>query len=154
MWQRTLRVVPAFPLWGTGLGTFRYVELWQRGTTPLNPDAARQGALAIEPVVADHAHNDFVEILIEAGVPGPLTVLAMLVFVYRSGLRAAWRRDRGRTASLALGGVCGLTAVVVHSLVDFGMRAPAIALLTTVVCAALCAAGGRAHGAGGTAEPT
>src|SRR5207302_5044625 len=35
----------------------------------------------------------------------------------------------------------GFTTVVVQSFVDFGLHIPAIALLATVVCAQLCAAG-------------
>jgi O-antigen ligase len=141
LWLRVLPLAGEFPLWGTGLGSFRYVELWRRGPTPLDPDAAQNDTLAVESLQIDHAHNDFIEILVEAGFPGLLVMLTVLVLVYRYGLRAVFRAPSRQTASLALGGICGLTAVVVHSLVDFGMRAPAIALLTVVLCALLSAVG-------------
>jgi O-antigen ligase len=145
LWLRVLPVVPEFPVWGTGLGTFEYVELWRRGQDPLDPNAVRDDTLATESLRIDHAHNDYLEILVEAGVPGLLLLLAALALVYRYGLHAVFRPHSRRTASLAVGGLCGLTAVAIHSVVDFGLRAPAMALLTAVVAALVCAVGSKGH---------
>jgi O-antigen ligase/tetratricopeptide (TPR) repeat protein len=138
LWMRVLPLVPQFPAWGTGLGTFQYVEVWARQDKPIVSPAEPGKLQPLEPTLFDHAHNDFVEIAVEAGIPGLLLVLAILVLVFRCGLRAIAQSSSGRTAGLATGVLCGLTAVVIHSLVDFGMHAPAIALLAVVLCAMLC----------------
>ena len=58
----------------------------------------------------------------------------------RGGVRPL-RRWHGRTTGrLALGCVFGLGAVAIHSVGDFGIHMPAIALLTAVVAAQLMAA--------------
>jgi O-antigen ligase/tetratricopeptide (TPR) repeat protein len=134
LWERVLPAVPEFPLWGTGLGTFRYVEVWKRGETPILPTEPG-GSRALESVLFDHAHNDYVEIVVESGLPGLIVVLAILVLVYRSGLRLVVNRPGTPQSGLVVGALAGLTAVAIHSFVDFGMQAPAIALLTTVLCA-------------------
>ncbi|MEZ4322085.1 MAG: O-antigen ligase family protein [Myxococcota bacterium] len=91
---------------GTGLGTF--------------PDA-------IEPYRTDqefhrwnHAHNDVLEWLVETGITG-LPVLLVLGF---AGLQLL-RRSRD---ALGLAAWLGVGGVLLHSLIDFPLRIPAIAL--------------------------
>jgi O-antigen ligase/tetratricopeptide (TPR) repeat protein len=141
LWERTLPIAAKFPAWGTGLGSFQYVELWSRGETPLDWDFQKGGNRAVESSLFDHAHNDYLEVLVELGVPGLLVILSVLVLTFHYGLVAARRRQGGRTAGLATGCLMGVTAVAVHSFVDFGMRGPAIAWLVTVICAMVCGLG-------------
>lgn len=142
-WLRVLPLVADFPIWGTGFGTFRYVELWAR------QDKAMDGSsilpVPLETAIFNHAHNDYVEMVVEMGIPGLLLALAIIITVYRCAFRAIARHRHDRCSMLAAGAVCGVTAVVVHSIVDFGMRVPAVALLMTVVCATLCALGEAHH---------
>ncbi len=129
LWLRSLPIVADFPIWGTGYGTFGYIEQKYRG------DARDKAWFR-------HAHNDYLEILVEGGVLAlGLTVLALAV-VYRLGYRAL-ARNRGRAlAGLALGTLFAFTTLVLHSFGEFGVHIPAIALLATVICAHLCAWGG------------
>jgi O-antigen ligase/tetratricopeptide (TPR) repeat protein len=135
-WARVLPLAADFPLLGTGLGTFPAVEPLTRGPTDA-PDW-----------VWDHAHNDYLEALIEGGVARLLITLAAVTLVLRAGVTAL--RRGGADAAPALGLLFGFTAVALHSAVDFGLHVPAVAALATVACAHLCALG---EGSGGDAAP-
>jgi O-antigen ligase len=140
LWLRVLPSVKDFPIWGTGYGTFGYVELMRR------PDAPSEETL----VWYDHAHNDYLEILVEGGAVGLGLAVLALALVFRLGYRALGR-NRGRPgASLTLGALFAFTALVLHSFVEFGTHIPAIALLATVICAHLCALGQSAAPRGNT----
>lgn len=83
------------------------------------------------------AHNDYLELFLEAGMPGALiligmfllhTVLAfrLLIFSYS---RTAW--------ATALGASMAILAISIHSLVDFNLRIPANAMLFSAALALL-----------------
>jgi O-antigen ligase/tetratricopeptide (TPR) repeat protein len=129
VWARVLPLAGDFPIWGTGYATFEHVE-------PLQRTSAADANIAW-----DHAHNDYVEILVEGGLIGLALGLLTIGLVYWLGCRAL-RRHAGRSVSgLAFGAVIAFTTLVIHSVVDFGLHIPAIALLATVLCAHLCGLG-------------
>lgn len=131
IWRRSLPIVAEFPVWGTGYGTYGYIEPKYREDAP-----SRE-----QPGWYYHAHNDYLEILVEGGIVGLALVVAALAMVYRRGYHAL-ERYRGRTeAGLALGALLAFTALVLHSFGEFGAHIPAITLLATVVAAHLCALG-------------
>jgi O-antigen ligase len=129
IWESMLPAVTDFPLLGTGFGTIQQIELFYRQ----NP--GQKGW------VLDHAHNDYLEALIEGGAIRLLLSLAAIFFVYRLGVRALRRYGGHGTEGLVLGALLGFTTVVVHSAVDFGIHVPAIAALTAVVAAQIAALG-------------
>lgn len=93
-------------------------------------------------MVWDHAHNDYLEALLEGGILQFALVVAAVAFVFILAVRArGWTRDPRRQATI-LGGLAGFTTVVVHSTFDFGMHIPAIAVLATVLAAMLAGLGG------------
>ena len=57
LWATCWPLVREFPVWGTGLGTFPYVEPLHR-----TADADRN-------MLNEHAHNDYLEALVEGGIP-------------------------------------------------------------------------------------
>ncbi len=131
LWLRSLPMVKDFPIWGTGYGTFGYVEPMYRADAPFESLMA----------LYDHAHNDYLEVLAEGGVVGfALTVLAVAV-VFGLGYRALAINRGSRRAGLAFGALFSFTAVALHSFVDFGMRIPANTLLAIIVSAQLCSLG-------------
>lgn len=93
------------------------------------------------------AHNDYLNTLADLGVVGLALVILALVAVLWGAVRA-WKfsqrasdlgsRRSSRSAFL-LGGVTALTALLVHSVVDFNMHIPANALAVIVVLALLSA---------------
>ncbi|HXG09752.1 MAG TPA: O-antigen ligase family protein [Gemmataceae bacterium] len=144
MWINTLPLFLKAPYVGSGYGTFVLVE-------PLTRDGPAFGNL-----VFDHAHNDYLEALIEGGLFRLLVSLLAIGLVLGFGYRAA-RRYRGRRAGgLALGALFAFTTVVIHSVGDFGLHIPAVAILTTVIAAYLCSLGSSPLSrteAGTSAEP-
>lgn len=131
LWLRSLPIVKDFPIWGTGYGTFGYIEPMYRMDAPSRETLAWY----------DHAHSDYLEILVEGGAVGLGMAVLALTVVYRRGYRALVL-NRGRAeAGLTLGALFAFTSLVLHSFGEFGAHIPAITLLATVVCAHLCALG-------------
>jgi O-antigen ligase/tetratricopeptide (TPR) repeat protein len=124
-WFQILPLALDFPLWGSGLGTFKYIEGVQRslGENPL--------------LVWEHAHNDYLEALIEGGLLRLALTLVIVAMVYRLGWRAMKRHRRRLGGPLALGAIFALTTVAIHSFVDFGLHIPAIMVLAVVIAAQL-----------------
>ncbi len=136
LWSRSLPLVRDFPLWGTGYGTYEFVEVLHRND-------ADHGA-----VIVDHAHNDYLEALVEGGLVLFIPVVVAVVLVFRLGLRAVRRNEDRPAGGLVLGALIAFTTVAIHSLSDFGMHIPANAVIVTVLCAQLCAAGRQRAWAG------
>jgi O-antigen ligase/tetratricopeptide (TPR) repeat protein len=123
VWSRSLLLVNQSPLLGTGFGTFRFVEPLTR--TPADGSG----------IVHEHVHNDFLEALIEGGIVQLVICAGIIAALLYAGVSAHGRlRDRWE-GNLVLGALFGLTAVLVHSAVDFGMHIPAVTLLTTILAA-------------------
>jgi O-antigen ligase len=116
----TGRAIRDFMPLGSGLGSF--VKVYRLYESP--------DAITNESVI--HAHNDYVELALELGVPGILLMLLFLVW-WLVQCFAVWRKGEGgpwaRAASIAS------AAVLVHSLVDFPLRTTAIS-----TCFAMCLA--------------
>jgi len=129
LWNHSFPWVREFPWWGAGFGTFLYLEPVHRG-----PGAETA-------VFYDHAHNDYLELLLEGGVVGLALGLAAVVLVYRLGGRGFFRPGPWTTQGLALGGLLAFTTLVLHSFGDFGLHIPAVAVLATVLAAQLCGLG-------------
>lgn len=113
-------VKDSFPI-GTGLGTFSTV--YRRYEDPSK----------VTGTFANHAHNDYVEAVLELGVAGLLLILA---FLYWWGRRAysAWTRDF-EGAALARAGSVIVGIVLVHSIVDYPIRTAAILAVFALGCA-------------------
>ncbi len=126
VWRDSLRLSTRSPLVGHGLGTF---------VDALPPLKTGAGDMRIE-----HAENDYLELLAEAGVTGLLLALgAALALGARA--RAGAEGDIGRLRrSVALGAASGLAALAAHSLVDFNLRIPSNGLLFALLAATHLAA--------------
>jgi tetratricopeptide (TPR) repeat protein len=131
LWTRTAPLALQYPVWGTGYGTFVVVEPQQR----------RPGEEQL--ITWEHAHNDYLEVLIEGGFVQLVLALVVAALVFRAGARAHRYARSPADAALALGGLFGFTAVLLHSLGDFGLHIPAVVVLVTVLAAHLMAASTR-----------
>lgn len=76
--------------------------------------------------VVNHAHNDYVEVLIEYGVAGAVLMLLFAVWWLRTAVRV-WRAPESRPFARA--GAVASATILVHSIVDFPLRTTAIAVL-------------------------
>jgi hypothetical protein len=118
----------SFPI-GTGLGTFQ--AAYRRYE---NPDRVTRQ-------FANHAHNDYLEAVLELGLAG---VLLILGFLYWWGRRSyqLWSRDF-QGAALARAGSAMVGIVLVHSIVDYPLRTAAIAAVFALGCALMAAPASR-----------
>jgi len=83
----------------------------------------------------NHAHNDFIEALFEAGLP-VLLLMAFGVFLYfRQWLRVWVGGKWGEFRFIQVGAGIGLLLILLHSLVDFNMQIPANALFAAFLLA-------------------
>jgi tetratricopeptide (TPR) repeat protein len=120
-------MISDFPVWGTGFASLDYVEPIYR-TDPADAGRAYQ-----------HAHNEYLEALIEGGLVRLALSLLAIFLIFRAGYRAFHRLEDSPAGALLLGGLVGFTTLVLHSFVDFGVHIPAITLLAAVLCAHLTA---------------
>lgn len=106
-WEGAVRMIAARPVTGFGGGAFEYAY----------PRYAEVGFTRA-------AHNIYLQLAAEQGVPGLLLFLAALA--------AALAAPTGRVAetSLSIGMKAALVGVAVHGLVDYGWQVPALALWT------------------------
>lgn len=111
IWSSTTNIIAGtFPA-GTGLGSFHSVyALWEN-------------ASAVETTYVNHAHNDYLQVVLETGAAGLLLVLIFLswwtvhvIRVWQSTVSSHF----ARAATIASG------ALLAHSLVDYPLRTAAL----------------------------
>jgi O-antigen ligase/Tfp pilus assembly protein PilF len=125
VWLRCLSLIPQYPVWGSGLGTFGLVE-----------PSTRQPGDPFD-LWHEHAHNDYLELWIEGGTSQMVLAFLVIGLILYKGIKAVMRWGPTPTGRLAVGGVIGVTAIALHSLVDFGLHVPAVSLFTVIVAAYL-----------------
>ncbi len=80
-----------------------------------------------------HAHNDYLEYLVELGVVGAVLFFGIIIYLSVQAF-LAWRARRNPEAKgLALGGIVALAGMGLHTITDFNLHIPANMLLFTVV---------------------
>lgn len=136
IWSRTAHAAADFAPVGSGLGTFERVY-------PYYEDPA-----AVDATYVNHAHNDYLEVALEGGVPALALLGALLWWWTRQSIRV-WRSTA--EPPIARAAVIAGTAILVHSLVDFPLRTPAIAALFAV-CLAIVAGPLRMTGVSHTGD--
>jgi len=127
-WRGTLGVIEEYPFLGAGLGAFHVAY------TRHDPLA---GLLRLE-----QAHNDYLQILADAGIVGGALGLFFIVALFRMGLaRTTQLADKFRRG-VVMGALAGCFAVLVHSFFDFPLHVTSNALLFLTL-AALATLNGR-----------
>ncbi len=114
IWRDTLRYTGDFKWTGSGLGAFEHGFFRYQTVAPVN--------------TVDFAHNDYLQILAELGIPGSLLVGILAGWIGATTVAVVvWRRS-ARNWELAVGLLASLVTVAVHSLADFNLYIPANAL--------------------------
>jgi O-antigen ligase len=109
-WEASRHYLP----FGTGIGSFQPVYRMQE---PL---------ATITPTYMNHAHNDWLELLLETGVAGiGLAVLFLVWWVVR--VRAIWTSDD--PDPFAQAAVIASAAIMLHSIVDYPLRTAAVSAI-------------------------
>ena len=110
----TWQIISQHPYFGTGLGTF--VSVFPR---------FRSGDVSIWGIW-DRAHNTLLELAAEVGIPLAALVGLGWILALLALLLGSLRRQKGAIFPLA-GLVCGAMAVL-HSMVDFSLQVPGLAV--------------------------
>ena len=115
MWRTTLKIVRDHLPFGTGPNTWQWFHLKYR-------DPRFQGH-------PEFAHSDVLQLASDYGLLGFILVSAIVVCFFREAVRLSAPTNRFSRSAFAIGVTTAVTAILVHSLVDFNMHIPANALL-------------------------
>ena len=112
VWRDSVPAVEDFWLTGSGLSSFRYVGAAYRSFGGQ--------------IFYSWAHNDYLQLAIELGLPGVLLFVWIALVVIR-GTRRVREDLAGDTALLHLhsGFVAAVVAIALHSFTDFSLHIPA-----------------------------
>ncbi|HVJ00170.1 MAG TPA: O-antigen ligase family protein, partial [Sphingomonas sp.] len=119
---------------GSGMGTFRPVF-----------DAAERLEY-VRPTYANRAHNDYLEYLLETGIAGALLVIIAAIFAIYRIMMTLRRGSDSKMRAQALFIAGSLTALVLHSLVDYPMRSVSLGVVSGLMVGMLWRSGGNGGG--------
>ena len=122
IWSVTLDVIRANLPFGAGLGAFGVAY---------TPHDAMSGLERVE-----QSHNDYLQVLADAGIVGGLIGLFFLFRLFVAGRAATGIRNDYRRG-IAFGALAGIFAILVHSIFDFVLHTTAIAVMFLVLIALL-----------------
>ncbi|HEY8561247.1 MAG TPA: O-antigen ligase family protein [Pyrinomonadaceae bacterium] len=109
-WSVGLQIFMAHPILGAGLDAF--------GTAfPLYD--TWNGTLRVE-----QAHNDYLQILADAGIFGFICAAAFIFLLFRQGFQRIGAEHSHFRRSVAVGGLAGCFGILIHSFFDFPLRTP------------------------------
>lgn len=107
-WGVTLRIIQENPILGTGLESFGVAftkyDTWN-------------GQFRVE-----HAHNDYLQILSDAGILGFLCVLAFIFLLFKQSLHIIRTTSDSFRRNVAIGALAGCFGILIHSIFDFPLR--------------------------------
>ena len=114
-------LITDYPLFGAGPGSWYVVFPRYRGGDLSN--------------FFDYAHNDYVQFVAESGMVG-LGLLGMIVvWSLAVAMRAQFVRRDPMMRGLSFASLMGITAILIHSSVDFNLQIPSNAMLFMVLLA-------------------
>lgn len=114
IWNVTLSVIKNTLPFGAGFGAYG------------NAYTAYDSLNGLERV--EQAHNDYLQVLADAGIVGLLLGAYFLYQLFKTGFRSAKTSNKFRRG-IAIGALAGCFAILVHSLFDFVLHTTAIATL-------------------------
>jgi O-antigen ligase len=124
-WDDVSWALHHYGLAGTGFGTF--IPVYQTA----------ESLSSVGPAILNHAHNDFIEIVLEGGIPAITLLLLFFIILGFAGVQLMKKRFEFNRASLALASAVGVMLVLIFSLVDYPLRMPALSCVFAVLCACL-----------------
>jgi len=125
IWSESLAIAAEHAPFGTGLGSFPYVySLYE------SPEAITQRYM-------NAAHSDVLQTVFEMGVIGGLILIAGLLVWGRQSLEV-WTRPVDRETRLRRAASIAVLVVILHSMIDYPLRAPFYAMVAAACLAILC----------------
>ena len=114
-------LIKDYPLTGTGPGTWYIAFPRYRGGDLVS--------------FFDYAHNDYVQFVAESGAIGGVLLCLMVVWSLAAAFSAQRRRRDPLMRGMSFASIMGITAILIHSSVDFNLQIPANAMLFMVLMA-------------------
>jgi Flp pilus assembly protein TadD len=108
LWSDSGNIIRDFPATGTGFGS--YINIYPRYRT-ISGDA-----------IADHAHNDYIELLSNGGVLAFLIFLWFILAVLYKAFKTYLKRREMYSIYIFLGCITGITSMLMHSTTDFNLH--------------------------------
>jgi O-antigen ligase len=127
-WRGAGRMVLDHPILGVGLGAFPAVY-------------PRYGHSSAKLERLEQTHNDYLQVLTDAGLIGGLLLLWFLVELLRQ-MHQQWRglaNVRSQARAMWAGGYIALLGIAVHSFLDFNLQIAANALICLLIVALVSA---------------
>jgi len=113
-WRSAWRIFLDYPFLGAGLDSFAFAfpnyDTWN-------------GAYRLE-----QAHNDYLQILADAGIMGFICIAAFIFLLFKQGLQTVRRSSDSFRRNTAVGALAGCCGILIHSFFDFPLRIPSNAL--------------------------
>jgi tetratricopeptide (TPR) repeat protein len=119
IWKDSWNIIRDFPLTGTGFGT--YINIY-----PSYRTIAGEG-------IADHAHNDYIELFTNGGAVSVLLLLWFAAVVIIRSYHAFQRRRDPYSLFLYSGSLAGIFSILLHSITDFNLQIGANGLFMFVL---------------------
>jgi O-antigen ligase len=119
IWEDARGLVRQHPLLGSGLGTFP-VAYTAFQTTFLGQ-------------FVNHAHNDYLELAIDVGLPAALILFGGILWILARAVRTFLNAGGKFERCVALGCAGSIVAILLHSMTDFNLYIPANAILFSLV---------------------
>jgi len=120
-WPLVLDAIQRFLPLGSGIGSFQTVYM---AAEPLND---------VSPIYFNHAHNDYLELLLETGLVG-VALFAVFAVWLAARIARIWTShgdDIGPACTLVI------LLLMAHSLVEYPLRTEALAVLFAFACATI-----------------
>jgi O-antigen ligase len=115
IWHDSIGLIRDYWAFGVGLGGFESAFLRYKTVAPM--------------FTVDYAHNDYLQVLAELGIFGFVSGLCFVFRVIQKTLRGAVYATSIDARYISIACVASLTAILLHSLVDFNLYVPANGLV-------------------------
>jgi len=123
VWKDCYQAIKDFPLFGSGLGTFKYIY-------PLYKENLKAA------VDYHYAHNDYIHLLVETGLLGFSCLMIGLIILFKDAIKFLNYNTKIRNSFgyfITLGALSGIISILVHSFADFNLHIPSNALYFTTM---------------------
>ena len=115
VWKDSLKIIREFSPVGTGFGSF--INIYPKYRT-IPGDS-----------VADHAHNDYIEVLVNGGFVALMIFAWFLIALLYKTYRVFLKRRETYSIYLFIGSVTGIISILIHSVTDFNLHIGANGLI-------------------------
>jgi O-antigen ligase len=122
-WTDVVWALHHYGIAGTGFGTF----------IPVYKSAESLGAVSA--AILNHAHNDYVELVLEGGIAAAILLVLFFLFVGACGVSLARTKLTPERRAIAFAAGAAIGILLLFSLVDYPLRMPALSSVFALLCA-------------------